>query len=228
MRIESVSLAVTNKIVTTNPMSLDRVQGIFRGSTADRFLQLFNLKALPADGVVPLRQWPLYMAAPFDQNFQNDSIALSVGCVFAVSTSDGFLTISADTMDIYVNGLQSVDTTGTTAVGDYTTGVASRSIWATGTANRLRRLEFTALTAAGATLYAKIFGKSTGLVAGDMPIWQGLLVNNTTKEFPFSRNPQWGKAGSIFNGCFVVIDSTAGAYVGSYAGTDFAIKGTYE
>jgi len=230
MRIKSESLAVASKVVHTAAANLTHVHGNFMGAVADRWLQLHDAKAVPANGVAPKMVWPLYNAGvgtptPFDIV---ENLACAVGVVFVVSTTRATLTISTDTMDLFVHGDSVFDTTGVTEAGDYTTGTPAQIVWPTGEGpNRLLRLEFTALTAFGAVLYAKVFADDLAPVAGDQPLVQMPLRNNTSEDFFFDFTPQWWKALTLYQGCVVIIDATPGAYAADYSGEDYAIKGTY-
>ena len=155
MRIESENLATAAVTIATYACRLTRVQGFFNGSAANRWLQLHDTKTTPANAAVPLRSWPIYQTAPFDQNFQNDAIELTTGMTLVVSSTQATYTASADTVDVYVNGYSDFDSTGTAVVGDYTTAVTELNVTNTGTPKTLLRIEVTALADAGAVCYLK-------------------------------------------------------------------------
>jgi hypothetical protein len=230
MRIESESLAVASKVVHTAAVSLAMVQGYFNGSTANRWLQLFDAKALPANGTVPLRSWPLYMTAPFEQDFKTDHVSLLDGCVFAVSTTQATLTISADTMDLYVNGTSPWDNTGASVVGDYTTTIGVDGllqIWADSAGPKtLLRLEVVD-TAAGGDMYVQIHAGDTP--SADTLVAAFVMPENSSKDFFFGTGLDIYRKkndGTIYDGCTILISSSISA-VTPYAGNTHAVKATY-
>lgn len=225
MKIETESLAVVSVVVATYAMRVSRVQGFFNGSTTQRWLQLHDAKAVPANGAVPLRSWPLYTTAPFDQNFQNDGVELAVGCTFVVSTTQATLTISADTMDIYVNGTSEFDVTGAVYAGDYTTPIESLNATPSGTPKTLKRVEVTTLSDAGSVHYLKGFAYLS-VPVGTTPLFQVALPRATSVDVWFDVNLTQRIANVQYNGIFLIIDSVPDGVTFDYAGTDFAIKAT--
>jgi len=219
---------VTNKVVNTSPMSVDRVQGYFRGAVPS-WLQLHDAKKLPANGAVPFKTFQQPTAAAFHWGFDPGEINTSTGFVVAISTTEATLTISAELADIQVDGEAALDDTGFTSVGDYTTAIQNQTVWSSANGpHTLRRVEFTALSGAGASLYAKVYGNEAPLV-GQLPLATMKLTIGTSKDFLFNFSP--AQRFSDFpdgKGCLIVLDSTPGVLVGSYAGTDFAIKSSYD
>ncbi len=224
MKIESDSLAVASKVVKTFAMNVLRVRGDKLGAN-NRFLQLHDAKALPANGVVPLRTYPIYATAPFDFNSEQVPILFQNGCVVAVSTTENTLTLDTDTINLFLTGESSTDDTGWDTDGDYTTGTASTDIAITATCPQLKRIEFTALSDAGAVLYAKVFANdSASLVVGQRPQIEIPLARNTSKDSWSDTILMQTLANVIYTKGSIIIDSTPGPLVGSYAGADFAIK----
>jgi len=227
MRIEHEALATADTTVHTAALTISKIHG-FKVAANDRFLQLHNTKTTPAAAAVPLRVWPIYGSAPFGEGFIADDISCSVGATFVVSTTANTYTASAETVDIFVNGDRIFDNTGVTTAGDYTSAITERLVVASSsTPRRLLRLEFTSLSDAGADLYAKVFGSDTAVAPGDMPVCQMKLRQNQSEDFFFDLPVQWRKSGTLYQGIYVLIDSTAGAAAANYLGTDYAIKGTY-
>ena len=67
------------------------------------------------------------------------------------------------------------------------------------------------------------------IVAGTLPIAQWTLARNTSRDIVFDTVPRAQKTdGTIKQGCYIQIDATTGGWTGDYAGTSFAIKGTYK
>src|ERR1035437_8207283 len=101
--IPVTSINVASLQVSVEPVSVLRIRGNFKGSTADRWLQFFNSESVPDDGAVPLiAATPLPMTSPFFMEFEIGALAFNLGCYVCVSTTEGTKTISADTMDITV------------------------------------------------------------------------------------------------------------------------------
>lgn len=227
MKIEYEGLAVASATIHPAACTITKIHG-FKVAANDKFLQLHDTKTTPANAAVPLRVWPIYGTAPFGEGFIGDPVACSVGATFVVSTTANTYTASAETVDLFVNGESSWDNTGSSTTGDYTTGVEDATIWAdVDGGHELLRLEFTALTDAGATLYAKLFPTASP-AAGDQPLAQMELPANTSKDFFFNRNVRGIYGGVLCEACYVAIETTPGPFTTTYGGTDYAIKGTYK
>lgn len=229
MRVEYEALAQNDVVVSTSGMTISRVQGYFNGAL-NAWLQLHDAKATPLDGTAPLRVWPLYSTAPFDQNFQNDPIAVVNGCVFVVSLLANRVTlaISAETMDVFVNGVSSVDTVGVSVAGDYTTADEILLVWSQASpGKKLLRLE------------ASDYGGGSG------PFWVQIHAANTpatnkiVKTFPVAVNAtldlDFGGGldlmrevgGTLFQGCTIAVSSTENTYTAAGFDIDY-IKATYK
>lgn len=228
MHIQSTTLATAATTVSVVACTITKIQGS-KLAANDRYLQLHDTKTTPANAAVPTRVWPIYGTAPFGEAFLAQPVALTNGATFVVSTTQNTYTATAETVDITVDGWAVVDLTGTTVVGDYSTGGQDKTIWTDGSGpHTLLRLEFTALSDAGVVLYGKVFGTDTALAIGDMPLAQFVLPRNTSKEFMVNLTPKFTKANVLYQGCVVSIDNAAGAYGASYSGSAFAIRGTYK
>lgn len=228
MTIEFENLSTSGVVVGSYAMQVHKITGFFNGVTATRWLQLHDLKAIPSGGgtIAPLRSWPLYTTAPFEQESGVDPIELFNGCVLVVSTTQTTYTTSTDTMQIFFNGDSHLDMLGTTTVGDYTTAVVDRTIWATGTQKTLVRLEVTKLTTPASVVYLKILANSPAV--GMNPLFQKTIAIGDSYDGWFNTNVEGVISNTFRNGCYVAIDTTSGAYAANYSGTDFAIKGTYK
>jgi hypothetical protein len=232
MKLNVEGLGVASKVVHTAACNLTKIHGNFLGTTADRWLQLHDAKALPANGAVPLRVWPVYQASaggstPFGEGFIGDDVTLANGAVFAVSTTRATLTASADTMDIFVNGDSSWDNTDVSVAGDYTTLRETLQVWQDVNGPlRLVRLEVTDNALLDAA-YVQIH-------AGDTP-----ATNKIVASFPlevlgaldlfFGTNglsPRRVVNGTVFDGCTVALSSTPGTYT-ALGSSDVFIKASY-
>lgn len=228
MRIEHETLAAVSAVVATNSCTISNVHGFFNGTTANRYLQLHDAKALPADTAVPMRVWPIYMTAPFEITFIGDPIALANGAVFVVSTTRATLTASADTMDIFVNGVQTSDTTGVSVAGDYTTLDEVLQVWADSAGpKRLLRIEYSNVSGGGAD-YLQVH-------AGDTPLTNKLVASfpmvaqgsSAVLEFGGGLECRKVIGSTIYDGCTLAVSSAALTYsaVGS---ADYYLKATYK
>lgn len=233
MKIEFEQLNTASAVVYTAGGSIKFFNGMFRGA-ANRWLQLHDAKARPADTAVPLRIWPLYATSPFEQNFDGKDVGCVNGMVFVVSSTQGTLTYdAASTMDLFVIGDGAWDNTGVLSAGDYTTGGANLDIYAAEPTRVLMRLEFTRLSDAGTDLYWKVYPFSAvSYDAGMLPFREGKLIRNTSSDVFFNTNITGVEptlaGGARQTSLSVIIDSAPGPLIGDYIGTDYAIKATYK
>lgn len=227
MNIEYEALAVASATVATSAGHFTRIQGYFNGA-ADRWLQLHDAKVLPANGAVPLRVWPLYATAPFDQNFQNDGVTFANGCVFAVSSTQATLTASADTMDVYVNGEQAQDVSDVSIAGDYSTDDEVLQVWADSAGpKKLVRLEASDEGIDSGGVYVQIHAADTP--ATDKIVASFLLTNGGTidKSFGDGLVPFRKDGATRYDGCTIAVSLVQNAY--DPAGFDINyIRATYK
>lgn len=137
MQINSLptTFGATNMVVATGPCSLVAVRGFFRGTTADRWLQIFDLTALPANTTVPLRSFQLLQNLDFYKDFNQGPLQLKTGCVIAISSTEATLTIATVATDLgdFSVDVESTGTelpSGTSTAGDLVTGVDTLIVWA--------------------------------------------------------------------------------------------------
>lgn len=226
MRIEYEALGVAQAAVNTAGCTISRVQGNFLGAS-DAWLQLHDAKQLPANGTAPLRVWPLYSNAPFDWNFQNDAISVANGIFLVVSSTRATLTLSASTMDLFVNGESSFDSRGLTEIGDYVSIVSDMAVWLDAAGpKRLMRLEVT--DAADTTdSYVQIHAgdtPATDKIVGSFLLRQGESID--CRFGPLGFSPKRIINGVTYDGCTIAISSEGDTYAA--AGLDVFIKATYK
>lgn len=227
IQLNSVT-AATHYVAKTFPMVLKKVSGNFLGTTADRWLQVHNAKALPADTAVPVKSYPLSTGAPFAWTTDDEELALSVGCVLAISTTRDTLTISADTADWSVDGFTAIDDTGWTVAGDYTTGDSELQVWADSAGpKKLKRIEITDVGSAD-TYYLMLFAHDSPQ-SGDVPLLQKTLAAGANYDFFFGDGfVPFRLATPLTNndGCTIGISQTSGTYTPD-VDEALAIKATY-
>ena len=173
--IPITSINVASVQISTEPVSILRVRGNFRGSTADRWLMFFNVRQ-PLDapnGTAPLiAATPLNQSAPFFIEESIGALEFSLGCYAAVSTTENTLTLSTDTMDITAELDDTIKPPTTTFAGDLTTAVSGLQVWseASGaTRQALVTLEVDGTNLTTANHWVMIFAKDT-VNTGDVPI----------------------------------------------------------
>lgn len=233
MKIEYEAIGQASVVVHTCGCSITRIQG---NSTANGWLQLHDAKRLPANASVPLRTWPIFTDAPFDENFQNDDIQLLVGCVLAFSSTRATLTISASTFDIYVNGESAWDNTGATVVGDYTTADEVLQVWAQDTAAvrlspkyKLVRLEVRDV-GAGGDVFVQVHASdtpATNKIVASIPLASDSFIDAQFGDglLPIKRVDF--PTDLMYNGCTIAICLTQNTYA-AIGVANWYIKATYK
>lgn len=229
MKIQLTNYSSASYVAKTFAMTLTKVSGNFKGTTADRWLHIFDAKALPADTAVPVRSYPLFQNAPFSWTTDDEELALVNGCVVAVSTTEETLTISTDECDWYIDGYSHIDDTGWTTVGDYTTGDAELQVWADSAGpKKLVRLEVTNLASTD-ELYLMIFAKDSP-AAANVPFLTKTIPADGSVDFFFGDgiSPlQLPTVNSINDGCTVGISNNDSVYDPN-TDNNQAIKATYK
>ncbi len=228
MNIDSVSYAVASKVVKTFAMEATRVRGQ-KVAINDRFLQIHDAKAVPANGAVPKRSFNIYGTAPFDFDLrQTSALSFTNGMVVAVSTTQATLTLDTDTIDLFVTGQSEIDDTGWSTAGDYTTVDEVLQVWAQAAAYKgLRRLEVTAVGESWIQIHAQDTPTTASIVAA-FPIGASSSVDlffGDSNGFGFV--PEKFIAGVRYGGCTIAMSLAADAY--DPPGTDdYYIKASYK
>lgn len=160
--------------VAKNPVSIRRLRGNFRGSTADRWLMLFNSDSTPADGTAPfIPAIPLNQNAPFFAEFEIGELVFPLGCYACVSTTQSTKTISTDTMDFSAELSDPEYPASCSFSGDLTSAVTGLQVWteASGASARknLMALEVDGTLLTTATQFIQIFATDT-VNTGDKPM----------------------------------------------------------
>lgn len=227
MRVEFEALTQNDVTVATSGMTISRIQGNF-GAGANAWLQLHDAKVTPANGVVPLRVWPVFTNAPFDQNFQNDLIAVENGCVLVVSSTQATLTISASTMDFFVSGMKSVDTVGVSVAGDYTTVDEVLQVWAQASpGKKLLRLEVSDENEGVRPFWVQIHAANAPATNKIVKTFPVISAESLDVNFGAGLDVVRQVGGTLFQGCTIALSSTENTYTALGLETDY-IKATYK
>ena len=226
MKIDSVSYGVASKVVKTFAMTATRIRGYC--NTANEWLHVFDAKTVPATGTVPKRSYPIYTTAPFDIMLADEPLDFANGMVVAISSTQATFTASANTMDLFVTGESSIDDTGWTVAGDYTTADEVLQVWADADGpKKLVRLEvsdkasaigpfFVQVHAADAPATDKIVASFECPASGSLDLFfgGGLDVLRTTMA-------------ARYDGCTIALSATESTYTAAGANCDF-IRATYK
>jgi hypothetical protein len=196
--------AVAAQIVATHPVHVLKIEGLFLGATADRYLQVHDSRTAPTALAVPLKQWPIGQGAAFFQTFSAGELALANGLYVCVSDTDGTYTLSADTMDLSVELTDPEQPSGLTVAGDETTGRVSFTIWADGAGPKtLVRLVVKEIN--GTDGY--VFMYTSGSLS---PVYLGKVNANATRIFNFGGGlvpylKEANAAATEHNGCIIKV-----------------------
>lgn len=226
MKIDSVSYAVASKVVKTFAMSVSRIRGY---SAADGWLQVFDLKAVPASGtgVIPKRSYPIYTTAAFDIMLADEPLDFLIGCTIAMSSTEGTYTALASTMDLFVTGTSHIDDTDWLTVGDYTINDSVLQVWADADGpKKLVRLEVSDTSSLG-PVYVQVHAGDTP--ATDKIVASFLMSDAGSVDFFFGEgfSPLRIVNGVTYDGCTIAISDSQNTYT-AWGADQFPIKATYK
>ena len=224
---------VTAVLATQFPCNLINLQGYFRGA-ADKWLQIHDTGAVPADTTVPLKSFQLPALLAFSWKFDPSDLEIETGLYVCISDTEATKTLSASTADIFIDidefeveskelGLTSVD------VGDLTTGVDALQVRAdsvNNSAKRLVRLRYTNNDAQAR--YLMLFA-SDNPANGDYPIasWKAVAAQQLDLRFGNGGNPvRSGQEGSVHYGISFFQSSTPKILTKTTSVASY-MKGTY-
>jgi len=190
--------ASASLIISANALpNLLAITGYCNGTTnAQYFLQLFNQATVPADTAVPLYSWQVLGTDGFLFNFRPDGLDTSKlkdgilnpasGLILCLSTTEGTLTIGTGniTMDVQVDldSPQGIIPIPQTFVGDTTTAVASLTVAADPSQNKL--VSYNVKNSTGADGYLMLFAYSNPST-GAVPLQQWKITNGTRDQRVF-------------------------------------------
>lgn len=241
MQINSLptTFGATNMVVATGPCSLVAVRGFFKGTTADRWLQIFDASALPANATVPLRSFQLLQNLDFYKDFGQGPLQLSTGCVIAISTTEATLTIATigtDLADFSVDLESSYPVaTGLSIAGDLTTPTSTLSVWATGSVKRL--YSFICVNNEAVDCYVMLFPNTPAV--NNLPLLQWKVLQGATLNAFFGSDgidvnglmslstDAFRVNSGLLTGCYLALSTTTPAFTKSNDQASY-IKATYK
>lgn len=207
-------------------IQLNKLDGYINGVAATQyFLMIFALDAVPANGTVPLKTLMVLGANGF--TFAQELAGLEIGeyCTVALSSTHDVFTASAVTMnlsaDINAQGYSSFPTK--TTVGDKTTDVQTRQLWANASGPK-KLLSVDVTETAGVDSYVQIIC-ADNLDPTTIILQLRLLANATVnlRFGPFGTTPFMQKLShTLHQGCNVSISTTSGSDDGQGQGTIYA------
>lgn len=197
----------------TIPCTLIKLDGNYTGSGSE-FLQIFDKASVAVANDIPIASFTLTGAGPLPSIFETmGAVPLLLGLSIGISSVNEKYTASASGFDVF-GGISEPElpATGTTTVGDLTTGVLYKQVWSEATGPK-SLLEMDIINGEGAVAYALLFAKDT-INDGDVPIEAFTLLNNSSVQtFNFGRNgravQQFTTPSTLRIGCGIIISSTA-------------------
>ena len=223
------------------PVVIVKVDGYFRGSTADAWLQIWDTAQAPTNletnstniGQTLLKEWPIPQSAPFYFEFKDNNLLTSNGAFITVSTTEGTYTAGGDTMDLSVETEgPAFGTDAANVAGNLTSGVTQLAVFTNGAGGagqgpgKLFRIDYSDDTGGN---YVMVFANA--ISPGDTPLWTSLAtagspallhaVFGDTGLIPFSQGQtalrtDFSQAG--YNGCYIGFSSSPVSYVGTGLG----------
>lgn len=223
-RTFSPAYNVASVVFTKIPTQLTIVQGYFRGATADRWLQIHDATALPADGAIPLKSYALPQKSPFSWGWLDSHLPLANGLVVAVSTTEGTLTISTDTMDCFGDIQEYEEQTPftETSSGDLTTGRNILGVWNVNAGpKRLTSLQW--INGEAVSAYMMLFADTNNPADGSAPVIEFPVVaaaGTATYKFGTSGRTMQSQSTAGVNsyGCIAVVSTTPGVLTRGMSG----------
>ncbi len=223
------SFNVANVQLSVLPIEIVKIDGYFKGATADRWLQVWDTANVPTTlegdatniGACLLKEWPIPQSAPFYFEFKQNSLQTKFGCFVGLSTTEGSWTASTDDMDISIETTSApYGTVAANVAGDLTNDVAALTVFNNGTGGagdgpgRLYRVDF--YDSNGAT-YLQLFAASP--VSGvTVPLWISpiTVAPHAIYRYDFGGAglPLYvrSSAGVVSNACVLVGSSTSAVY----------------
>lgn len=208
----TASYVVPNVANTGFPCFAVNIQGYFRAPTTDQWLQVHDAAALPSNGAVPLKVYPLQAASAFSWRFDPTGIPLVNGLVLAVSTTEATLTVGTGVnvadWDVDIEEFERRITGLTESSG---AALDELTLWSDSESNSAKRVYYlTAANTAGGTRYLMQFATVQPL-DGAKPVNVWTILNNATVVLNFGTDgmtPATKVANTIHYGCYFAMSST--------------------
>jgi len=195
------------------------------GLASDRFLQVHDAYAAPAEEAVPLRVWPIYTGAAGYKLFDVGELQLANGCYICISETEATKTLASGADDFSTLSVELAEAetpAGTTLAGDLTTDVFGLDVWADN-AGPKRLYEIIATNNYGQAMHLQVHASTTP--STDTIVWASESVaDGATIRVGFGKDGREINriiAGALKQGCRVVWDEDHDLFgdLGDVAGT---------
>lgn len=223
MQLHTKEYGVTNHVASRLPCEVGNIRGHFRGTT-DSWLQIHDAAQLPADTAVPLFSIRLYNSAPFDWPWPKP-LALTNGCIVAVSTTEATLTLSAEVADFFVDGSANMVVSAASVVGNRTTTRETLDLFTT-TKMLYKVYLYDPRSLPIVSVWAMLFEANVAdLVAGQVPLVRHKF---TSTQQQLERVISFGDRGRSLSKACVVASSSGTGYAATGNGDDLNIEAVYK
>lgn len=223
MQLHTVEFGVTNHVASRLPCEVGNVRGYFRGST-DSWLQLHDAAQLPANGAVPLFSIALFGAAYYSWPWPKP-VSLQNGAVFAVSTTEATLTISAELADFHVDGSANAVVSSASIVGDRTTARETLDLF-TSTKLLHQVYLYDPRSTPLVSVWAMLFEANVAdLITGQVPLIRHKFPSTQQQR---ERIMSFGNLGKSLSKACIVASSTGPGYTATGNGDDLYVEAVYK
>jgi hypothetical protein len=235
--------AATYVLSDSGGVALRKLEGFVNGAGAQYFLHIFDLAAVPANGITPKRSIQVIGNDGFTFSFEDTEIRTGTAMCFALSSTEETYTAVLDGAKADWEGeytsQDAIDPSTYSTTGDLTTGRANLTVWAD--ADNTKKLYkvyiknnnatpcwFFILSRA-ATLGGQIIaslGGASGLASGAVGVFWFGSQGLTPYEVDTTRTGHAGCViiGAILNGTYIIAPVSAAIV----ATADFNIKAYYK
>lgn len=240
-------LQVTQQPGNMQP-NLEKIEGYYSGAT-QAWLQFHDSLGAPVNTTVPLYEISLGVIAPngYFWQYANDMLRvynggvsaagpfLTSGLILCLSSTSGTLTLmtgtNKSTFFVSVEETDNPSLDGATIVGDRTTAVKNRVIWADGASHNLQAINISSANVAATYLQLFTTGAPTALQVPQyqwqVPASAALFdLNFGDGLIPDTQDNSTTPA-TIHNGCYLAGSSTSGTFT-ALAANDFTLQAYYK
>ncbi len=201
--------------IATHPVTLLKLE--WRGGdalAAARFIQIHDSAIVPAEGAAPVKSYPIYTGAQGYKLFDVGELQLVNGLYVCVSTTEATKTLAAGNdkfASLFAELLAAESPSGTTIVGDLTTGVDELAVWLDANGpKRLHRVQVIP-SALLADRYVMLFAHDNP-VDGQKPlaVWTIEQAGSLDLKFGADGRDVFSLSGSTRrDGCRLILSDTA-------------------